>query len=411
MTCDRKLIEETLGRAQEALHQGGLSRANLLLQRLHAAGHASAASHQMLAIVAVELGFFDHAERHIAASRRLAAPADARTRYLLIRAWGAGFAADVQHTIHGLVLAEAGGRVPVIHWGRECRYRRPGVVDAWRLYFEPVSDVTLADLRREGLSLFPPKWTAANLDALRVNKDEGEWSSMSGLFMLKRDEDVVVFDFYTELEDIAPWLAPGHPLAAADPEPELGRLYRRHLRLLPRLAAEVDRLEARLLKRRPMLAMHYRTQSLGKLTESANKQGLGPDVYVEAAERYLRAHPDAGIYLITDFAPAVAYFGQHFGERMTTREVMRVQRVEDQSIEFRTQHDGVVLGDEVLLDSFLAARCDAFIGDGASGVSIMVGRLKDWPAGGLTLFRPGNAALAGRVRRHMDPSPWWNPTE
>jgi protein O-GlcNAc transferase len=299
----------------------------------------------------------------------------------------------------------------VTHWGRECRYRRAGVEDAWRLYFEPVSTVSLSDLRREDLSLFPPKWTPANLDAIRVNKDQGEWSGLSGLFLLKRDEDVAVLDFYTELDDIAPWLAHDHPLAAADPEPELGRLYRRHLRLVPRLAAEVDRLAATLLERRPMLAMHYRTQGLPKITESANKQGLGPDIFIAEAERYLAAHADAGIYLTTDFAPAVAYFGERFGERLVTRDVTRVQRVEELSVEIHQQHDGVVLGDEVVLDSFLAARCDAFIGDGASGVSQMVSRLKDWPPGSVTLFRPGPAALAGRLRRHSDPSPWWNPSE
>jgi protein O-GlcNAc transferase len=410
MTYDARLIDDTLARAQEALHQGDLSRGNRLLQRLHAAGHGNAASHQMLAIVAVELGLFDHAARHMAGARRLAPPPDGRVRHLLIRAWGAGFWADVQHTIHGLILAEATGRIPVVHWGRECRYRRAGVADAWRLYFEPVSKTSLADLRRDDLSFFPPKWTAANLDDIRVNKDAGEWSGLSGLFLLKRGEDVTVLDFFTELDDIAPWLEPGHPLAAADPEPALGQAYRRHLRLVPSLAAEVDRLEATLL-RRPTVAMHYRTQGLPKITESANKRHLGPERFVEAVDQYLTAHPDAGIYLMTDFAPAVLYFRERYGERLVAREVTRVERVEDESIEIHQQHDGVMLAHDVILDTFLAARCDAFVGDGASGVSLAVTRLKDWPAGTTTLFRPGPAALAGQIRRHGDPSPWWNPPE
>jgi hypothetical protein len=86
-----------------------------------------------------------------------------------------------------------------------------------------------------------------------------------------------------------------------------------------------------------------------------------------------------------------------------------VARVEDQSLEIHQQHDGVTLGREVVIDTFLAARCDAFIGDGASGVSQAVTRLKHWPEGTATLFRPGHAALAGQIRRHADPSPWWNP--
>lgn len=409
MTYDPQLIQETLARAQRALHEGDLSRGNRLLQRLHAAGHADAASHQMLAVIATELGLFGHAEHHVAEARRLAPPPRAGARYLLIRAWGAGFWADVLHTVHGLALAEASRRVPVIYWGRECRYRSPGVDDAWRLYFEPVSSVTARDLTRGRRSFFPPKWTAENLRFQRVNKDQGEWGATSGLYLLNRTEDVTVFDFFTELDDLAPWFAPGHPLAAADPEPALGELYRRHLRLKPDLAAEVGRLEAELLRGRPHIAVHYRTQGIPKILESVDKQALHPDAFIETIERFLEDHGDGGVYLMTDYAPAVGFFRERFGERLACREVTRVDSHDQHSVEIHLQHDGVALARDVILDSYLAARCEAFVGDGASGVSQAITRLKAWPADRVTLFRPGQMAPAGQVRRHSDPSPWWNP--
>ncbi len=411
MTNDPRLIQETLARAQQALHEGDLSIANRLLQLLHSAGHADATSHQMLAIVAAKLGLFDHARLHMGAARRMMPPPDGRERFLVIRAWGAGFWADVLHTVHGIALAEATGRTPIVHWGRECRYRRAGIEEAWRLYFGPVSPLTLADVERDGLAIFPPKWTRANLRALRVNKDDGEWSSLSGLYLINRNEDVAVLDFFTELDDLAPWFADGHPLAASDPEPELGRLYRRHVRLAPELAEELVRFEAALIGRRPTIAMHFRTQGLPKITEAADRKGLRPEPFAEAIDRYLALHPDAGIYLMTDFAPAVLYFRERYGDRVACREVTRVERIEEESVEIHQQHDGVTLGREVVLDTFLATRCDAFVGDGASGVSQAVTRLKDWPAGTTTLFRPGQTARAGQIRRHGDPSPWWNPPE
>ncbi len=410
MAHDPALVQQTLAHAQQALHEHDLSRATRYLQRLHNAGLADATSHQMLAIVAIELGLFEPARRHLEAARRLVPAPEARERFLVIRAWGAGFWADVLHTVHGLALAEASGRTPIVHWGLESRYRRSGVENAWPLYFEPVSPHTIATAEREGLSIFPPKWTRANLRALRVNKDDGDWSSLSGLYLINCGADVAVMDFFTELEDLAPWFAPGHPLAAADPEPALGLLYRRHVRLTRELTEELDRFEAQLIGRRPTIAMHYRTQGLPKITEAADRKGLGPERFAEAIDRYLAANRDAGIYLMTDFAPAVAYFRERYGDRVACREVTRVARVEDQSIEIHQQHDGVTLGREVVLDTFLAARCDAFIGDGASGVSQAVTRLKDWPNGTTTLFRPGQTALAGQIRRHGDPSPWWNPT-
>lgn len=409
MTYDSRLIQETLHRAQDALHRGDLSRANRLLQHLHAAGHANAASHQILAVIATELGLFGPAERHIEAARSLTPPRGPKPRYMLIRAWGAGFWADVLHTVHGLAIAEEAGRIPAIHWGLECRYRRPGTDDAWRLYFEPVSTVTARDLGLGNRSYFPPKWNAANLKAQRVNKDSGDGGAMSGLFLLNRDEDVTVFDFFTEIEDFAPWLRPGNPLTAAHPEPGLGLLYRKYLRLKPDLVAEVDRLEREMLRGRPTIAVHYRTQGGPKIQESSDKQALVPDAFTATIDRFLADRGEGGVYLMTDFAPAVDFFRERYGDRLACRDVIRVARPEEQSVEIHLQHDGVALAHEVLLDTYLATRCTAFVGDGASGVSQAITRLKAWASGAVTLFRPGYMAAPGQVRRHSDPSPWWNP--
>ncbi len=408
MTYDSRLIEETLARAERAMREGDLSRANRLLQRLHAAGHGDPASHQMLAIIGVELGLFDQAARHMVQARRPKPPQGRRERTLVIRAWGAGFWADVWHTVQGLILAEATGRTPIVHWGRESRYRRAGIEDAWRLYFAPVSPLTLADVERDDLSIFPPKWTRANLRNIRVNKEQGEWSSLSGLYLLNRDEDVAVLDFFTELDDLLPWLAPGHPLTT-DFEAEMGRLYRRYVRPAPWLNEELARFESRLIKRRPTIAVHYRTQGPQKISESSDGLALGPHTLAEPVDRYLADHADAGVYLMTDFAPAVHYFRERYGDRLSCREVTRIRRAEDRSLEIQKQYDGVVLGREVVIDTFLAARCDAFVGDGASGVSWAVTLLKDWPAGAATLLRRAKTDLTRPIRRHADPAAWWNP--
>ena len=409
MTYDAHLIEETVRRADRALREGDHSRANRLLQRLHAAGHASAETHRMLATIGAELGLFDHAGRHADAAHRLQPPTDGRERFLVIRAWGAGFWADVWHTVLGLAFAEATGRTPIIHWGRECRYRRAGIEDAWRLYFEPVSPHTIATAEAEGLSIFPPKWTKANLREIRVNKAAGEWSSFSGLYLMNRREDVCVYDFFTEPDELLPWLAPDHPLVL-DLETGVKQLYRRYVRLAAPLKEEVDRFAARLIGRRPTLAVHYRTQSPGKVLEASDMSALRLDTFAESIDRYLAAHPDAGIYLLTDFLPAVDFFRDRYGDRVSTRNVTRVKQSQDGSIELNQRYDGIVLGREVVLDTYLATRCDALLGDGASGVSGATSWLKDWPEGSVTLLRkPPKADLTRPVRRHADPSAWWNP--
>lgn len=408
MTYDARLIEETMRRADRALREGDHSRANRLLQRLHAAGHANSETHRMLATVGAELGLFDHAARHADAAQRLLPVPDGRERYLVIRAWGAGFWADVSHTVIGLTHAEAAGRTPIIHWGRECRYRRAGIEDAWRLYFEPVSPHTIATAERDGLTIFPPKWTRENLREIRVNKETGEWSSLSGIYLLNRPEDVAVFDFFTEFDDLVPWLPPEHPLAV-NLMHGLGQLYRRYVRLTPQLAEDLARFEARLIKRRPTIAAHFRTQGPQKISESSDQKALGIESLAEPVDRYLAAHPDGGVYLMTDFAPAVAHFRERYGDRLSCREVTRIKDPEERSLEIHQRYDGVMLGREVVLDTFLATRCDAFVGDGASGVSWAVALLKDWPKGAATLLRKAEPDLAAPIRNHADPSAWWNP--
>ncbi|MSP49185.1 MAG: hypothetical protein EXQ95_07640 [Alphaproteobacteria bacterium] len=380
---------EVLARADAALAAGDLSAANRLLQPIRAADGTPARLR--------EIG------RRLGLDRPAAGPDPA---YHLIRAWGAGFWGDMMHVALQLALAESLGRTPIVYWGRESRYRRPGTANAWELYFEPVSAASLDDALKHGLTYFPPKWTGINLRAPRLNKDSGEWSRTSGLYHLNRPENVTVADFYTEPDDIFPW---SERWAGADPEAVAAEIYRTRFRLKPYLKMMLDRLELELLDSRPALGIHYRAPAFVKMLEARDKDTVDVAAYVAAIDRYVDANLDAGLYLMTDYAPAEAAFAERYGSRLKRRPVTRLADAGQQSLEYLTELDGRTLAVEVILDVYLAARCDAFLGDGASGVSIAVGRLKDWGPGEITLFRAPGAWPAGFVRQHADPSPWWNP--
>ena len=51
-------------------------------------------------------------------------------------------------------------------------------------------------------------------------------------------------------------------------------------------------------------------------------------------------------------------------------------------------HSGTVLGEQVILDAWLAARCDFFLGNGGSNVSVGIRHLKDWRPGTFFLIGP-----------------------
>lgn len=57
-------------------------------------------------------------------------------------------------------------------------------------------------------------------------------------------------------------------------------------------------------------------------------------------------------------------------------------------------HSGVELGEQVIMDSWLAARCDMFLGNGGSNVSVGIRHLKDWRQG--TFFLLGADFLGER---------------
>jgi hypothetical protein len=392
-----RTAEEILSTVDEAMAAGDLSAANRLLQALKRTGQNLPDIEARLAEIARRLGL----------DKAVPRPAPA---YQVIRGWGAGFWADVGHVALQTIFAESQGRIPIVFWGRESRYYQPGAGNAWDLYFEPMSTVPMAEAEAPGLSYFPGKWTGANLRVPRLNKDSGEGSRVSSLYFLSRPEQVLVSDYYTEPDDVFPWLPAGHAWSGIDPEAAFGAFYRERLRLKPPLALPLDSMARQLLKDRPMLAVHYRTQSSLKILESQDRESVGIEAYFPVIDRHLDANRAGGIFAITDFAPAHAALKERYGARVTRRAVSRLTEAGQISLEWQTHIDGRRLAIEVIFDAYLAARCDAFVGDGASGVSNAVCRLKAWPEGTVTLFRRGGVPL-GHIRQHSDPSEWWNPPE
>ncbi len=148
-----------------------------------------------------------------------------------------------------------------------------------------------------------------------------------------------------------------------------------------------------------------------KTLESAGKDTIGVEPYFTEIDRFLTEHQTGSIFLMTDFVPALGQFQARYGKRLKTRNVLRLTRPEDQSLEYNTGLDGRTLATEVILDVYLALAADHFLGDHVSGVTQAVARLKAWKPGTITLFRRAGAWPLGFVRQHSDPSPWWNPTD
>ncbi|MBI1778553.1 MAG: hypothetical protein HYR63_24705 [Proteobacteria bacterium] len=324
-------------------------------------------------------------------------PVDAERRrsgwpgYLVIRAWGYGFWGEVNHVAVQLALAEIMGREPFVYWGSECRYGVPGIGNAWELYFEPVSTATAADLTGRGLSYFPARWHAQNLwsSAMRpmLQPLQTNPHGLSGLASLNRPEAVAVSDHYNEMVEVLAWAATAHPLADLTLEAVYRHVFDRYIRLQPALRERIDRLSQRLFGRRPVLAVHYRAQHRFKVMESLERRSLTFEDYSLAIDRFLAVNAGGSVFLLCDDAQATAAFAARYGERMIILDRIRLSRADEVDIGLDRSLDGRRLAEEVLEDAYLAAACDAFVGDGASGVSCGIVNLKAWTPGSVTLLR------------------------
>lgn len=303
-------------------------------------------------------------------------------RLLLIRAWGQGFFADVDHVLGQLLLAEITGRTPLVWWGAESRFGDGGVSNAWERYFEPVSSVTIEDIiARAGdrsLAFFPSRWNFANLRDVHLPLLDPPASRPAPVDVLDRSEDVVVSTMHGSMAMILPWTRPGHwPHGASVPEAFAG-LARRHLKPSARIIRLVDAAHESLFAPHQgtggkVIAVHLR--GCDKVGEDP-AIGRSREEALSRVDARIRQDSRWRVLVLTDFEPMVARCRERFGERaMFTRVRRSAGKV---GLHFDPARDGPALGDEVLVDVLLATRCDAFVGVGSSNVSTAASYLKEW---------------------------------
>jgi hypothetical protein len=328
---------------------------------------------------------FPHARQNCL---RFAADASDETRntrqgtgkFLLIKAWGFGFWADVDHVLGQLLLAEMTRRIPVIHWGTNSLFRSEESSNAFELYFEPVSEFSIGDLVDSALTYFPPKWKHYNLTEEDLNKWSGPGARIPGLFSLYRDEDVVVSDFHTSVLDLVPWIPQSSEYFGLHPEEIYRRLYARYLKIKPHIMLKVEQVWQRhRMEERRFLAVHVR--GTDKVGEIENLEQLNRD-YFAAIDQFRAEDQNLALFLLTDCMETLERYRLKYGCELVYTESIRGKGIV--GVHY-AGFPGKQVAEEVIMDVYLAARCDLFLGNGWSNVSTSVGYLKTWPVGAFNL--------------------------
>lgn len=328
---------------------------------------------------------------------RFATPGSS-ARHLLIREWSQGFWSDVDHVLGMCLLAEITGRTPLVWWGAQSRFSRDPAVNAWEQFFAPVSGASLADLAPQ--AKFPAKWQAQPLSGPIRNRWSGAGSRLVGLELMDRDEDVVVSDFHTGMKALLPWLPASHPLAGASLQDAYRALARKYLRPRPEIMAEVERFAAAHFRGRPVIGVHLRGSD--KVEEVSELQAI-LNRYLPIVEERLRARPDAALFLLTDDERVRRHYEERYGDRQIATVCARSSS--NVGVHYMADRDPRRIGVEVMVDTYLAARCDEFIGLGFSNVSLYASYLKSWPPGSCLLLDTNAHDIWNVVSLLMDPPP------
>jgi protein O-GlcNAc transferase len=363
-----------LDTALDLFRHGNLPQSELFTRRCLTGSPGNTAASRLLEDLRRGYGMadrFELSERVVIKSRD--------QRYLLIKAWGYGFWSEIHHLASQLLLAELTQRTPIVLWGSNCLFRREGYAEAFGHFFEPVSSASLEDLPAAA-TIFPTKWSQDTLRAENINKWEGDGSRLAAQFLFDRPETLLVSDFFSTLSSIIPWIGPSSKYHGLSDDALYAEILQKYLKPAAAIASKAHDFFVRHMQGRPWVGVHVRGSD--KVYESPDLAKTNADYY-GFIDRIIVLNPTIGIFLLTDSSVVTSELKKRYGNRLLFTEAVRT--ASDIGVH-QSGHDGFAIGEEVLVDSHLALKCDYFVGNQESNTSLGISSLRNWPPGFIFLL-------------------------
>ena len=304
-------------------------------------------------------------------------------KYLLIKAWGYGFWSEAHHLVTQFLVAELLGRVPLVLWGKNCLYRNLNDKNCFNRFYKNINSIDL-DRLSKNLSIYPKKWNWENMYEEDVNKWDGEDSRIATQQLFSREEDILVVDFYSTLNSIIPWIHPSSKYFGKTEDQIYNELFIKYLIPNNDIEKEANEFYLNNMSKDSWLAVHIRGSD--KINESPNLD-ITNSYYLHNIAVILEKNPSLKIFLLTDSEPVVKRFEILYGNKLLTTKSTRTST----NIGVHTSgNDGLLMGKEVLIDALLAIKCDFFLGNTESNVSLAISSMKCWSPGFIFLSGQGN---------------------
>jgi len=314
-------------------------------------------------------------------------------RYLLIKSLGKSIWKDVDHVMCQILAAELTNRIPVVYWGMESLYSESVSSNAYEVFFEPVSNCNVHEIIRPEFTFYPPVWNYRNILAEDTDRFKMEGRDLKSL--MKSDANIVVSDIYYPLSSILAYANRSHWSYGKTPYQVYRYLYDKYLKPKPEIKREIKKYintNPAFRDEKPILGVHCCSNAI--VNEVAQLYDLN-ELYKPHIWHYIERYNIRHVFLITDSKKILKQFRKLYdiNEMLLytdSKKRQLKQRIPTYLQEYpNKRHKGVELIKdtiEVIKDTYLAAQCDFFIGNGYSSLSNTVLRLKDWPETNIKLL-------------------------
>jgi hypothetical protein len=345
----------------------------------------------------------------------------ANDRFLLIKACESGFWANIEHVMSQLLISEITNRIPVVYWETSCLYNGEVHNNAFDMYFEPVSAFTIHDLICKDYTYYPPVWQYDNIMADDPNKHTRLSRNLGD--MMESTADVEVSDLSICIGKIIPWIKKDSLTYGMTPIQINRFLYEKYLKLKPDIYDEIQKyFESFKIDDGSILGIHVpvdfnsgdliieKKPLFDKLNETYHtriykirrKDKFSDDEHVKfhniaqfqelsnTKKMNNKYHTEIGwilgksnikkIFLITDCSDIVEEYQSSYNSIIISSNSKRRSVAEmGLSQNFENYFNKRSKGIEIIKDTYLASKCDFFIGNGNSYLSHAVIHLKNCP--------------------------------
>src|SRR6185369_7774452 len=182
----------------------------------------------------------------------------------------------------------------------------------------------------------------------------------------------IVSDFHTQLDSIVPWIQEDSELYGIESKELYRKLYNKYIHLKPSASKKIESFWVSRMEGCRWIAVHVR--GTDKEKEVKDLAGINRE-YFKHLEQILKLDPEMKLFLLTDSSNVIDEYVQKYGSKVLFTESLRNS---DSTGVHYSGHPGRKVAEEVIVDTYLAAKCDYFLGNGGSNVSTTIEHLKAW---------------------------------